>query len=170
MFLSAAQRFIDQGRLAGHHRRVLSLRDPNLELENPFPGVPEWPKSFPLIRNHDLRRSIDEWLMQHGLPGENDNAEEEEKEIVHSRRDGDGFQNGIFYGDPNERPDNFVQHPISDADIAAVIAQNAPLNFGYDHNRPADSSAIAAAIRQSGPLNFGNDYNRPADSSLIADR
>jgi len=62
-------------------RRVLSLKDPSLELENPFPGVPGWPTSFPLIRNHDLRHSIDEWLLQHGLSN-NDFESEEEKELV----------------------------------------------------------------------------------------
>jgi len=87
MFLFAA---------AGPQRRVLSLKDPSLELENPFPDVPGWPASFPLIRNHDLRHSIDEWLLQHGWPNESEGKEEE---LVHSRRDGEGFENGIFVGE-----------------------------------------------------------------------
>jgi len=95
MFLADAQRFKERG---GRPRRVMSLKDPGLELQNPFPDVPGWPSSFPLIRNHDLRLAIDEWLLQHGLPSEKDDAEEA-KEPIYSRRDGDGFQNGIFYGE-----------------------------------------------------------------------
>jgi len=108
MFLVDARRFAEQGRPAGRPPRVMSLKDPSLELKNPFPGIPDWPASFPLIRNHDLRRSIDEWLLEHGLPasqkeGEEKESEQKESEPVYSRRDGDGFQNGIFYGAPRPK-------------------------------------------------------------------
>jgi len=98
MFLAAARRFVDQGRPAGRPRHVASLNDPSLDLQNPFPDVPEWPASFPLIRNHDLRRAIDEWLTQHGLSNEKDGVEDAQ-EPVYSRRDEAGFENGIFYGE-----------------------------------------------------------------------
>ena len=108
MFLMEARRFADQGRPAGRPPRLLSLKDPSVELKNPFSDIPDWPASFTLFRNHDLRHSIDEWLLEHGLPAnQTDNEEEKEREEkesepVYSRRDGDGFQYGIFFGAPED--------------------------------------------------------------------
>jgi hypothetical protein len=101
LFLSAMQTFEDRGRprSAAYQPRVVSLRDPSIVLSNPFPDIPGWPASFPLIRNHDLRHSIAEWRLKHGLaPFEAAVV----VPVVHMRRDiaSDGFSNGIFYGEP----------------------------------------------------------------------
>jgi len=124
MFLVDARRFVEQGRPDGRPRRVVSLKDPNVQLQNPFSDIPGWPASFPFIHNHDLRHSINEWLVQHGMNDE-EKENENESEPVYSRRDGDGFQYGIFVGnDANEESQG--EDDDADADAEMVINAESP--------------------------------------------
>ena len=138
LFMVEARRFVEQGRPASRPLRVLSLKNSSIELKNPFPGIPDWPASFPLIQNHDLRLAIDEWLLEHGLPNqqdvgeEKDGEEEKESEPVYSRRDGDGFQNGIFFGapEPESEPESEPEQLDSDEIEHRELTKRFDFEFG----------------------------------------
>jgi hypothetical protein len=141
LFVTAMHKFEDAGRPRGAARQphVKSLHDANIRLENPFPDIPGgWPVTFPLIRNHDLRRAINEWRLIHGL------AKVEVTEmsvaaasaatapVVRSQRDQGGFANGIFY--------SAAEAASSSAVPAAVPAPAQAINYDTVSDGSDDSS------------------------------
>jgi hypothetical protein len=127
MFVAAMQQFENSGRPRAPSRRprVMSLRDSSVELSNPFSDISGLDATFPLIRNHDLRGTIEEWRLQHGFAKPDTVATA--ASVIHAPRDQGGFEHGIYNGAMHAADANNRSRMGEDADDPHVEDVSRPV-------------------------------------------